>query len=144
LDLKQYFAKAERREFFCKLILFEFMSKEFSGTIITKGSFEIKGNEMFLLLFLAVDGLKQTQAAEYFAVYFDKDHTCCVHLHLYVHDNGKTCGSNRNTSWNKTHICMQILFYLICTETSCVANPPLRKLFIRPTYSTAILCWHWK
>jgi len=37
LNFKQYFAKAERHDFFCKLILFELMSKEFSGTIITKG-----------------------------------------------------------------------------------------------------------
>jgi hypothetical protein len=118
------------------------MSKGFSGTIITKGSFEIKENEMFLLLFVSVDGLKQTKAVECFAIYSDTDRTCCAHLHLYVHDNGKTRGSNHNTSWNKTHICMQILFYLICTETSCVAHPSLRKLFIRPTYSTATLWLH--
>jgi hypothetical protein len=40
------------------------MSKEFSGTIITKGIFEIKENEVFLLLFLPADRLKQTQAAD--------------------------------------------------------------------------------
>lgn len=99
---------------------------------------------MFLLLFVTVDRLKQTQSAECFAVYCDTDHTCSMHLHLYVHGNGKTCGSNHHTSWNKTHICMQILFYLICRETSCVAHPTLRKLFITLTYSTAILCSHCK
>jgi len=75
---------------------------------------------MFLLSFVTVDRLKQIRTAECFAVYCDTDHTCCVHLHFYVQSNGKTCGSNHHTSWNKKHICMQILFYLICRETSCV------------------------
>jgi len=75
---------------------------------------------MLLLLFVTVDRLKQTQTAECFAVYCDTDHGWCVRSHLYVHSNGKTCGSNHHTSRNKTHICMQILFYLICRETYCV------------------------
>jgi len=75
---------------------------------------------MFLLLFVTVERLKQTQTAECFAVYCDTDHTCFLHSRLYVHSNGKTCDSNHLTSWNKTHIYMQILFYLICRETSCV------------------------
>lgn len=97
---------------------------------------------MFLLIFVNVGRLKQTQTAECCAVYCDTDHTCSVHSHLYVPSNGKTFGSNHHTSWNKKHICMQILFYLICPETFCVAHSTLRKIFITPTYFTNILCLH--
>jgi hypothetical protein len=39
---------------------------------------------MFLLLFVTVDRLKQTQTAECFAVYCDTDHAAYIYIYMYT------------------------------------------------------------